>query len=429
LGFVAMDPSVRAKSDALVVRPQIRPVCWDQAGGAKIPVVHLVSATATLKRLRARPSLRTLVAALLRTGQQTSVISKMVPGLSRLLAAAGLCLAGLAGLLASGCRTSPPSALTRYEFARPLMGTLWHITLYAPDRLGASNAVRVAFARVAVLEQVMTDYDPESELVRLSKSPPGVPVKVSSDLFDVLQESWRFARQTGGALDPTVGLEVQLWRRARRRQEMPAPERLAAARQTVGYQKVRLNPRGKTVTLLATNMYLDLGAIGKGYAADAALRVLRQRGLPRALVAASGDLAIGDPPPGQQGWRVGIGAPAGNATNLAERLILRNAGVSTSGDTEQYVEFDGVRYSHIVDPRTGIGITNRIQATIIADRATRSDALATATCVLGAVEGLKMIEADRRAAALIILSGAGSDPAHRRALKSSRFDRLERDTR
>lgn len=309
-----------------------------------------------------------------------------------------------------GCGTTPPSkVLTRHAYTGPHMGTLWRVTLYAPDAPSASNAVRAAFARVAALEEVMSDYDPDSELERLRKSPVGQPVKVSDDLFDILRRAQEVSRQTDGGFDVTIGPEVQLWRRARRRRALPDPAVLEAARQAVGYENLRLDAEARTVTLLTNDMRLDLGGIGKGYAADEALRVLRERGLPRALVAASGDLAIGDPPPGKRGWRVGIGLPDRPADELAGLLLLRNAGVSTSGDTWQFLEIDGIRYSHLVDPRTGIGLTNRLQATVVADCATRSDPLATSVCVLGPRAGLEMIRADPTVAVCLVLPTAGTN--------------------
>lgn len=333
---------------------------------------------------------------------------------------------GFVVLLAAGCRTAPEPPLQRYESSEPHMGTVWHITLYAPDAVTASNAVRAAFARVAGLDQIMTDYDPESELMRLCKAPPGTAVKVSADLFEVLDRAQATARLSGGAFDITVGPVVQLWRRARRQRAFPAEDRLAAARQAVGYEKLKLNPRARTATLLAENMRLDLGGIGKGYGADAALRVLRELGLPRALVAASGDLAIGDPPPGKKGWRVGVGAVDGGAGEIAEMLTLHNAGISTSGDAEQFVELNGVRYSHIVDPHTGLGLTNRLQATIVADCATHSDAMTKTVCVLGPERGLKLIEAQPKVAAFILLPKVGTNQV---VFKSRRFLKLEAENR
>jgi FAD:protein FMN transferase len=299
------------------------------------------------------------------------------------------------------------NALSRYEFSEPHMGTLWRITLYAPDAESASNAVRAAFSRVAALEQIMTDYDPDSELMRLSRSPRGTPVAVSDDLYAILSGSLTISAASQGAFDITVGPVVQLWRRARRQRELPDPHRLEVARQSVGYSKVRLDPNRRSVTLLADSMRLDLGGIGKGYGADAALAVLRERGLGRALVAASGDLSIGDAPPGQAGWRVGVGAAGGGATNLVANLLLTHAGVSTSGDAEQFVVLAGRRLSHIIDPRTGQALTNRIQNTVVSRCAMRSDGMAKTVCVLGAEAGLRFIESQPDAEALVQIPEPG----------------------
>ena len=317
----------------------------------------------------------------------------------------------------AGCRTAPTPKPGRYEFTEPHMGTLWRITLFAPDAAAASNSVRAAFARVHTLDTIFTDYDPNSELLRLCARPHGTAVPVSGELFDILQKSEALSRQTEGAFDVTVGPMVQLWRRARRQRELPAPEKIATTRAVVGFEKIRLDAPRRTVTLLAPGMRLDLGGIAKGYAADEALRVLRRQGISRALVAASGDLAIGDAPPGQPGWRVEIALPATSGTNHSFILSLKNCGISTSGDAEQFVELNGVRYSHIVDPRTGVGLTNRLQVTVLADCATRSDALTKTICVLGPARGLPVIERDARLAALVV-TAADTNAA---VLQSRRF--------
>jgi len=148
------------------------------------------------------------------------------------------------------------------------MGTLFTITLYAVGKEQAEEGAKAAFARVKDLDEKMTDYNPESELMQLCKKETGQPHRVSDDLFDVLQKSQRFAELTEGGFDITVGPLVQLWRRARRQHELPEPERIAEAQKAVGYQKLRLDARAKTVTLLVPNVRLDLGGIGKGYAAD-----------------------------------------------------------------------------------------------------------------------------------------------------------------
>ncbi|MBI3413901.1 MAG: FAD:protein FMN transferase [Verrucomicrobia bacterium] len=297
------------------------------------------------------------------------------------------------------------------------MGSLFRITLFAPDEVIARVAATNAFARVAELNRIMSDYDPESELMRLCRRPMGVPQRVSTELFDILERSQTLARQSDGAFDVTVGPLVQLWRNARRRKSLPSPQAIATARERVGYHHLKLNAPSRSVTLLAPEMKLDLGGIAKGYAADQALAVLRRYGITRAMCAASGDIAIGDPPPDKSGWRVGIGRMDARGDELEQTLLLHHAGISTSGDAEQFVEIDGVRYSHIVDPATGLGLTNRNQVTIIAPNATLTDGLATAVCVMGATRGLELIESLPKVSALI----ATLEPDGKRVIESRRF--------
>jgi thiamine biosynthesis lipoprotein len=300
-----------------------------------------------------------------------------------------------------GCRSvSERVQLARFEFQQPHMGTLFTITLYATNEVSGRVAAEAAFAKVAALNQTMTDYNPESELMRLCQQPVGQPVRVSAELFEILAEARRIAKLSEGAFDPTIGPVVRLWRRARRTEVLPMPEQIAHARESVGWQKFAHDAKSQTVTLLATNMQLDLGGIAKGYAADAALKVLREHGIRCALVAASGDIAVGDAPPGQAGWRVSIGTPF-KREGQERTLLLKNAAVSTSGDSEQFVVIDGCHYSHIVDPRTGLGLTNRCQVSVMAPHATQTDALATAVSILGAEQGAALIKAEPHASAII----------------------------
>jgi thiamine biosynthesis lipoprotein len=164
--------------------------------------------------------------------------------------------------------------------------------------------------------------------------------------------------------------------------------------------------------LLVPNMRLDLGSIGKGYAADQALRILKGRGVDRALVAASGDIAVGDPPPKQRGWRIGIEAWDGATNRVVRTVLLHNVGISTSGDTEQFIEIDGVRYSHVVDPSTGLGLTRRIQATVIGPDATTSDSLDTTVSLLGVQRGLDLIRSWPHTSAMIVTRDDGQTQIH-----------------
>jgi thiamine biosynthesis lipoprotein len=295
------------------------------------------------------------------------------------------------GLVAASAFAGKP-ALQRYEFTEPHMGTRFRVVLYAPDAATASRASAAAFARIARLDDSMSDYNSGSELMSLSRQAGGPPVQVSEDLFRVLEKSQELARRTDGAFDITAGPVIRLWRRARRRSELPDPTELAQARELVGYKLLRLDPAKRTAQLFKPGMQLDLGGIAKGFAADEALAVLRQQGIDRALVAGGGDIAVGAPPPGKEGWRIGIAPLQSPDAPPTHFLTLHDAGVSTSGDTEQYVEIGGKRYSHIIDPRSGLALIGRSSVTVVAPSATATDSLATAASVLGLQQGLRLIK-------------------------------------
>src|SRR5947207_11795670 len=200
--------------------------------------------------------------------------------------------------------SSPP--LSRFTFTEPHMGTRFKIIVYVRTESIAKGAAKAAFQRIADLDDIMSDYRSTSELMRLCQKAGSEPVHVSDDLFRVLEKSQEVAKLSDGAFDVTIGPVVRLWRKARKPHQLPDPKELAQARELVGYDKVRLDAKNRTVQLLKPGMRLDLGGIGKGYAADAALLVLKEHGIDQALVAASGDIAVSGPPPGTDGWTIGI---------------------------------------------------------------------------------------------------------------------------
>jgi thiamine biosynthesis lipoprotein len=282
------------------------------------------------------------------------------------------------------------------------MGTEFQLVLYTPDESSANVASRAAFDRIAQLDAMLSDYRPESELMQLCANAGGPPVPVSDELFFVLSRSQDLARRTDGAFDVTVGPVVRLWRRARRQHKLPDPDRLLQARELVGHKKVQLDDQSRTVQLMKKGMQLDLGGIAKGHAADEAIAVLKKHGVTRALVAASGDIVVSAPPPGADGWTIGIGPLEDADGPPSEYLLLRDAAISTSGDTEQFVEIAGTRYSHIIDPRTGSALTERMHVTVVAPNGITSDSLATAVCVVGPDRGLKFVESESGVAAFIV---------------------------
>ncbi len=287
------------------------------------------------------------------------------------------------------------------------MGTLVHIKLFAHDTQQAREAFAAAFARITQLDEALSDYKPDSELNRLCAAPGGRPVTVSSDLFGVLAAAQELAEKTAGEFDVTLGPVIRLWRQARKDGRPPDAAALQEASARCGYHKLRLDRAQSTVTLGAAGMQLDLGGIAKGYAADAALETLRGLGIRRALVALSGDIVCGDPPPGKRGWRIGADPLPEPGTALPSVLELSNAAVSTSGDIEQHLDSGGKRYSHIVDPATRQGITSRIGVTVVAPRGVHADSLATAVSLLGVERGLRLIERQANTAALLAVRKDG----------------------
>jgi thiamine biosynthesis lipoprotein len=292
--------------------------------------------------------------------------------------------------------------LRRYQAREPHMGVDVTITLYAPSEAVANDAVKAAFQRIAQLNKVFSDYDPESEAMRLCAiRPVGQSVPISKDLFVLLTEARKWSEKTDGAFDVTVGPLVDLWRRSRRSKKLPTGEAIEEARQSVGYKYVRLLSDPPRAALDRENMKLDFGAIAKGYAADEAVKAMAKAGVKISLVAIAGDIAAGEAPPDAPGWKIGIAPPNADA-EPSQYLKLVNACVSTSGDSYQYVEINDVRYSHIVDPRTGLGLTHRSSVTVVSHSGSTSDALDTAATILGEERGRKLIEETNGAAGRLI---------------------------
>lgn len=256
-----------------------------------------------------------------------------------------------------------------FEFSRRAMGVEARILLQAPSIESAAAAADIAFAEIERLDACFSDWNADSELSQLSDAAGTGPVVVSDDLFDVLQRACEISAATDGAFDITVGPFVRLWREARRTHTLPDAARIAEARTRVGWLLVELDASRRTVALARAGMRLDLGGIGKGYACQRALDTLARAGFERALVQMGGDIVCGPPPHGRDGWKVDV---------AGEIHVVHDCAIATSGDAEQHVVIDGVRYSHVVDVRTGLGLTGTEVVTIRASDGATADAMATA---------------------------------------------------
>ncbi len=287
----------------------------------------------------------------------------------------------------------------RYVYTQIQMGVRARVVIDSPSQAMAKSAAKAVFARLDDLESVMSDYREDSELSRLCAQPAGQWVAVSDDLYRVLTIARYWARQSDGALDFTLGPLTRLWRAARHEGRLPGSAAIKAARDRTGWRFVELreDDRGHGMVRLGRpGMALDLGAVGKGWAADEAYQVLADRGLEHALVELGGDIVLGKRPitfdscqetTGQEStgngqlWRVGI--ETGYGTGQHPVIEAAMVGVATSGDTEQYIEINGRRYSHLLDPVTGIGLTTRTAATVVASTGATADAVASIVCIVG----------------------------------------------
>ena len=314
----------------------------------------------------------------------------------------------------------PAAEPARYEFEEPHMGTRFRIVLHAPNKDTAITAATAAFKRVRDIEAVLSDYKTSSETMKLvaaNDRNPGQELAISDDLATVLNHALEVSKLSNGAFDVTVGPLSQLWRESRKNKQLPDDSARLAALAKVGWKSVEIDRERKRVRLRMAGMRLDFGGIGKGYAADEALEILRKQGCPSSLVAAAGDITVGDPPPDRNAWLVDI-EPLGTG-KPKKQVRLANASVSTSGDLYQYVEIAGVRYSHLLNPKTGHGLTGFVRATVVAKHGWQADALTKAVCLMPADQAVSLI--DSLDGAAMYLATKSSANASEVVIESKRF--------
>jgi thiamine biosynthesis lipoprotein len=267
--------------------------------------------------------------------------------------------------------------MQRYSFEQPQMGTLFHLEFYAASDRLAQLAAQECFARLDSLNATFSDYDPNSELSKLQFGKQ----TVSQDLFVVLAKAQVVAQKTNGAFDISIGPLSKLWRRAFRQMELPAMDKIQITQSRVDYQQIQLETPN-VVHLKKQNMKLDAGGIAKGYALDEMARILRKHNITAYLLDGGGDLLIGDAPPNHKGWQVKMPIALRNEEIVYQDVVAKNCAIATSGDTYKYLEWEGKRYSHLIDPRTGFGVSHRRMVSVNAPTAMEADVLASAFCIV-----------------------------------------------
>jgi thiamine biosynthesis lipoprotein len=275
------------------------------------------------------------------------------------------------------------SGQNRYEFTHPQMGTMFKTIIYANDSLSATYASQKAFVRLDELNLTLSDYREDSEINRLCRTAgTGEYIKVSNDLWAILQESVKAAQLSKGYFDVTIGPMTQLWRRMKRQKQLPSQQQIDEARAKIGIEKIVLKIDNQSVILKQQGMRIDFGGIGKGFAEDEMMKVLKQNNIHSAMIEAGGNILVAESPlDSPNGWEVII---------KDKTYFLQNCGISTSGDLYQFVEIEGKKYAHILDPKTGIGFTESRQISIIAKDGTSSDWLSTAIYLMDKKTGKKL---------------------------------------
>lgn len=311
------------------------------------------------------------------------------------------------------------SGQTQARRARLLMGTLLEITVYSADAREALASLSGSFEEVSRLENLMSTFVEESEVSRLNRSGGKGPIEVSPDLVEIIGLAGELSWATGGAFDITVAPLLSLWEEAKSSGRLPGKEEREEARSRVGMGLLERNTQMNCVRLLKEGMEIDLGGIGKGYALDRVLAILKSHGIRRALLNFGGNiLAMGSP--ADAPWEIGIRDPLSPGKCVAA-LRLAGGAVSTSADYERGIEIGGTRYSHIIDPRTGEPARGLLSVTVIDSSAARADALSTALYVMGREGALRFAE-EHSIAALIVREG-------NELLKSRAFLDIEKENR
>jgi FAD:protein FMN transferase len=294
-------------------------------------------------------------------------------------------------------------SLQLFVQSRNAMGTLFTIYLYADREDRAQACFETAFEEIERLDETLSNYRASSELSRINRLAARQAVTTDPEVFDLLQTALAYSRLSDGAFDITVGPLMRAWGFFRGEGRYPDEEELRRARENVGFEKVHLDPATRTVRFATEGVELDLGAIGKGYAVDRAVSLLREAGAEIALVdAGSSTMYAMEAPPGARGWTVRVPQPHDRSQTVST-VMLRNQALSTSGSYEQFFQLADRSYCHVMDPRVGTPVQGVLQATLVTSDSTTSDALSNAMFVMGPEAGRTILAGLREARGLWIV--------------------------
>ena len=271
-----------------------------------------------------------------------------------------------------------------------LLGSPFEITVVASDSIQGNQFTDLAIAEVKRIENLISDWIPTSQISKVNQNAGISPIKVDQEVYDLVERATKISKLTSGAFDISYASMDKIWKFDGSMRAMPSPEVIKKSVERVGYQNIILNPNNNTIFLKNKGMKLGLGGIGQGYIADKIKVLLQEKGCKSGLVNVSGDINTWGKQPDGKLWTVGIINPL-NKNKVFATFPLDDSAVETSGSYEKYVTFNGKRYSHIIDPRTGYPATGIVSVSVFAKQTELADALATGIFVLGIDVGLDLV--------------------------------------
>lgn len=283
-----------------------------------------------------------------------------------------------------------PTAQEKYTRTLKLMGSRFDITVVAGSKNQGDEYIDLAVHEISRIEKLISEWDSLSETSEVIRNAGIKAVKVDKELYDLIGRCIKISELTDGAFDISYASMDRIWKYDGSMKRLPTEEEVMQSVEKVGYKNIVLDPQNGTVFLTKPGMRIGFGAIGKGYAADMAEQLLISKGVVAGIMNASGDLSTWGTQPDGSPWMVGITNPL-NKDKVFSWFPLDNNAVVTSGNYEKYVEFNGKRYTHIIDPRTGWPVSGLTSATIFAPKAELADALATSVFVMGLETGIDFV--------------------------------------
>lgn len=277
-----------------------------------------------------------------------------------------------------------------FKKKQSLLGSPFEITVVASDSLQGDLFTNIAIAEVKRIESLISDWIPSSQISKVNQNAGIISVRVDKEVYDLVERATKISRLTSGAFDISYASMDKIWKFDGSMTEMPTHEAIKKSVEKVGYQNIILNPKDTTIFLKNKGMKLGLGGIGQGYIADKIKVLLQEKGCTSGLVNVSGDINTWGKQPDGKSWSVGIINPM-NKNKVFATFPLDDSAVETSGSYEKFVTFNGKRYSHIIDPRTGYPATGIVSVSVFAKQTELADALATGIFVLGVEVGLDLI--------------------------------------